>query len=104
MTDAEWKKYKEIIEVINAMNLSKDKEQTKILGERRKLLSAQLADLIKQHGPTPRIVRMDTVTSPMREVKDGITWWDLKNTKQISEFVSDGSRCMGCGGSSETNQ
>ena len=95
MTDMEWKKYQEIIATINEMNQSKDKDQTKILGEKRKLLSAQLADLIKQHGPTPRVVRMDNVTSPMREVKDGITWWDLKNTKQISEFVSDGSRCMG---------
>ena len=94
MTDEEWAKYKEIIDVINQMNRAEDDVKEE-LGAKRKELSNELAELIKRHDNSPRCVRLENITNPIRDLPQGVSWYDLKQTRQISEFVSDGSRAMG---------
>ena len=52
MTDEEWAKYKEIIDVINQMNRAEDDVKEE-LGAKRKELSNELAELIKRHDNSP---------------------------------------------------
>ena len=99
MTDDEWAKYQEIIDVINKLNAAKDKETKVLLAVQRKERTQELGELIAKHKGQPRYIRLPNVLNTAR-FKDGkcplgVSWWDLRQSKQISEFVSDGSRTMG---------
>lgn len=99
MTDDEWNLYMQIINDINMSNADEYADKKHELIEHRRTLSKQLTELIAKHDGTPRTVRMANIINPKRyednNLPKGIVWWDLKQTKQISEFLSEGARTLG---------
>ncbi len=98
MTQEEYAIYCEIKDLINKQNDPDLKDKQEEFKEQRKKKSEELAVTIKRHQG-PREVRLDAVLR-LSKFQDGvlpkgIRWWDLRSSKQISEFCGDWSRTMG---------
>lgn len=107
-TEEEHEKYLEIISLVNeidrldAVDTVEAALQKKEFIAQKKKAKAELSELIKQHKGIPRKVRLESVIYHDKDepLPMGVTWGNMKWSKQIAEFESDMSRAMGL----QTNQ
>lgn len=99
MTDDEYAIYMQLVNDINKSHDENFASEKQELIEHRRMLSKQLTELIARHDGVPRTVRMSGIINPKKydasNMPDSIVWRDLRNTKQISEFLSEGARALG---------